>query len=298
MGLRPENTLASFAHALELGVDALELDVGLSSDGEAVITHDPVISATTTRDTAAAFTGDPLFPYVGRRLVDLTLGQLRMLDVGGRRRADPEADPFVGTQVPVPGSRMPTLAEVIALLRTYRADRVRLTVELKSVASAGGISAGPRELTERVVTVLADEGFLNRVSLQSFDWRVLRHARDLIPAVPRNALVEPKTLVPGSPWLDGLDLADFGGDVAAAAAKAGADALAARRDLVDEPLMRAAWDRGLPVIAWTVNEPAEMSRLIDLGVSALITDYPNRLRAVMLDHGMRLPRAYAATVPV
>lgn len=297
MGLRPENTLAAFAHALELGVDALELDVGLSSDGEAVITHDPVISATTSRDTAAAFTGDPQYPYVGRRLAELTLHQLRTLDVGGRRQSGP-ADPFLGTQVPVPGSRMPTLAEVTGLLRTYRADRVRLTVELKSVAGESGLTAPPYALTERVVQVLAEQDFLHRVSLQSFDWRVLRHARELVPAVPRNALFEPKTLVPGSPWLDGRDLADFGGDVAAAAAAAGADALAPRHDLVDADLIARAWERGLPVVAWTVNEPGDMGRLIDLGVSGLITDFPNRLRAVMLDHGMRLPRAYAATIPV
>ena len=60
---------------------------------------------------------------------------------------------------------------------------------------------------------------------------------------------------------------------------------------LNEAALRQAQQLGLKVIPWTVNEPADMARLIDWGVDGLITDYPDRARAVMRDKGMALPAA-------
>lgn len=291
-GLRPENTLPGFARALEIGVDSLELDVALTADGAVVATHDLVVSAVKCRDTAPETPGDPLFPYTGQPVYRLTLAQLKTLDCGVRRPGDFDSDPFLPTQLPIPGSPMPTLDEVIELVHRYGADTVRLTVELKSDPTRPDLTADPDVFTARVCEVLAEYGMTTRATLQSFDWRIVDAAARYAPQSARAALVENETLGPGSPWLAGLDLAGFGGDVAAAAAEIGATTFSPEHVLVTDELLDRAARHGLPVVVWTVNEEADMRRLIDTGVAGIITDYPDRLRTVMEGHGLPLPAAY------
>ncbi|MDH2426637.1 glycerophosphodiester phosphodiesterase family protein [Sphaerisporangium sp. TRM90804] len=291
-GLRPENTLPGMVHALELGVHAIELDVALTADRQLVLTHDLTVSAVTSADTVPATPGDPAFPYVGKPIRSLSMTQLRTLDVGVRHPRSAN-DRFARTQVPVPGTRMPTLGSVLALVGAYGADDVRLNVELKSDPTRPDLSGDPLEFTERVVAELDRHGRLDGSAILSFDWRVLRVAEDLVPA--RYALVEKPTLRPE--WL-GLDHhADFGGDIAAAAASVGATTLSPDRVLVDEHLMAQAGSAGLPVAVWTVNDAEEASRMIDLGVRAIVTDYPDVLRELWAARGLPLPEPVAALRP-
>src|SRR4051812_43172783 len=104
LGLRPESSLAAFDNALRLGVTTLELDVQITEDGRAVVTHDRRTNPVVCQDTGPVTPGDPEFPYVGRLVKDLTVAQLETLDCGTRRTPDPATDAIVATQVPVPGS--------------------------------------------------------------------------------------------------------------------------------------------------------------------------------------------------
>jgi glycerophosphoryl diester phosphodiesterase len=101
-------------------------------------------------------------------------------------------------------------------------------------------------------------------------------ARDLLPAGERVALVEPDTL--DSSWLAGTDPA---GGLVAAAVAAGATMISPKRVMITPEFVAAAHGRGLEVVVWTVNEPAEMARHISFGVDAIVTDYPDRLHAVL-----------------
>ncbi|MFD0889976.1 glycerophosphodiester phosphodiesterase family protein, partial [Streptosporangium algeriense] len=282
-GLRPENTLPGLAHALELGVDALEFDVALTADRRLVLTHDLTVSAVTSADRYPAFSGDPMFPYVGRPVGALTLAQLRTLECGVRlpRSAD---DRFAATQVPVPDTRMPTLSAVLALVNAYGADRVRLHVELKSDPTRPDLSADPRELTELVLAELELHGRLGGAAILSFDWRILGVARSLAPKTPRYALVERATMSPV--WFGGLWLEDFGGDLSAVALAAGGTVLSPDHVLADEKLVADATRAGVPVVVWTVNDPVRAAWMLDLGVAGVVTDYPDRMRALWEARGL------------
>ncbi|GII01647.1 glycerophosphodiester phosphodiesterase family protein [Planobispora takensis] len=290
-GLRPENTLPGLAHALEVGVDALEFDVAMTADRRLVLTHDLTVSAVTSADVRPAFRGDPLFPYVGRPVGSLTLAQLRTLDCGVRLPQHPD-DRFAATQVPVPDTRMPTLGAVLGLVDAYGADGVRLHVELKSDPTRPDLSADPRELTEMVVAELDRHHRLGGAAILSFDWRILRIARELVPGTQRYALIELDTL--DSVWLDGLDLADFGGDVPAAAAAAGGTTVSPEHVMVDESFMRQAAAAGLPVVPWTVNGTGRAAELADLGVAGIVTDYPDRMRTLWTERGLVPPAPVTA----
>lgn len=309
LGLTVESTLPAFARALELGVSTLEMDVQITADGRDVITHDRRTDPRRCRDTAPATPGDPLFPYVGRYVRDLTFAQVRTLDCGSQRR---EGQP---EQQLAPGARMPTLAEVADLVSRHGADDVRFNVETKVEAAAPAETA-PREVfVRRVVDEVRAAGIAGRTTIQSFDWGALRLARAAAPALPTVALTEPDFLevgAPGaSPWLGGLDVDAFGGSVVRAAASLGVAALSplhgepqdatvtdpGYRPFTTRALVDEAHAAGLPVIVWTVDDEATMGTVLDAGVDGVITDRPDRLRAVLAARGLPLPHAHPARSP-
>ncbi|TYB49483.1 glycerophosphodiester phosphodiesterase family protein [Actinomadura chibensis] len=264
-GLRPENTLPGFVHALELGVDVIELDVGLSSDGVVVLNHDQALSPVNLADTEPAVPDDPAFPYVGKRIRDLTLAQLRTVDAGARPHPR-------FTQVPVPGVRIPTLDEACALLAP---TGVRLSVELKT--DPAWPEPEIEGLTTAVTGVLASHGLTARSRLLAFDWRVLATARRDHPEFGRVALLERKTLAPGTAWLAGHPPTD----PVSVAEAVGAHALSPEHALTTPALVDQAHAAALQVIVWTVNTPEDMTRFIKYGVDAIVTDYPDRLNHVL-----------------
>ena len=294
-GLRPENTLASFGNALRLGVSTLELDTGVTRDGVVVVSHERRISTLECKDTAPAKAGDPAFPYVGKLVHELTLAQIRTLDCGTRHPADPATDPFVGTQEAVPGTHMPTLAQVFELVDRYGAKRVQFNIETKLDPTAPADTVGPATFARKVIRVIKHFGMTKRSLLQSFDWRTLVEAKEIAPRLRRVALAQPTTIFPGTPWTAGIDIPakPFDGALAGVVADdLEAQVLSPEFSSLTDPLIKAAHAKGLAVIPWTVNAKADMGSLIDRGVDGIISDYPDRLREVADAKGRRLPTAY------
>ena len=145
-GLRPENTLAAFGKALQVGVSTLELDTGVTEDGVVVVSHERRLSTLECQDTAPATAGDPEFPYVGKLIKDLSYAQIATLDCGTRHPADPATDPFVGTQESVPGTHMPKLADVFALADRYGAKNVQFNIETKIDPTLPGDTVDSRDV--------------------------------------------------------------------------------------------------------------------------------------------------------
>lgn len=259
-GLRPENTLPGFVHALDLGVDVIELDVGLSSDGVVVLGHDQVLSPAVLADTGPAWPGDPAYPYLGRPVRELSLAQLRTLDAGLSCEA-----------APMPGTRIPTLAEACALLAP---TGVRLSVELKTDPS--WTDEEVELLTASVAAVLKAFGCTGRSQLLAFDWRVLTEARRHYPDLGRVALMERKTLTPETAWLAGHSPSD----PVAAALALGATAVSPEHEITTQALIDQAHSLALPIIVWTVNTPEDMTRFITQGADGIVTDYPDVLRTL------------------
>ena len=304
IALTVESTLPAFARALRVGVSTLELDVQITEDRVAVVTHDRVVSDEKCRDTAPAHPGDPEYPYVGDYVKDLTLDQVRTLDCGSTTLAkfpDQEA---------APGARMPTLREVFDLVDTYEADDVMLNVETKVEAGAPDETA-PRSQFVRTVAADVDEADIaDQVTIQSFDWGALMMMREVAPELPIIALTNRDFLQTGqpgaSPWLGGIDIDDFDGDLVAAVDSFDADALSpvqgfpqdgaigdpdfepyVTRSMVDD-----AHDAGMPVIPWTVDDRDTMEHFMRIGVDGLITDRPGVLRDLMSRRGVDLPAQY------
>ena len=310
LGLRVENTLASFGNALRLGVSTLELDVQITEDGQAVVTHDRRVSGAKCRDTAPATPGDPEFPYVGKYVNTLSLAQVRTLDCGSQTLPDKPG------QRAVPGARMPLLSEVFALVNRYRARDVTLNVETKVEAGAPTETAPREQFVQVTAGEVRKAGLLRQVTIQSFDWGALMRMRQVEPRLPLIALTNIDFLQTGrpgaSPWLGGIDIDDFGGDPITAIKSFGASGFSPvhgtpQNGKVGDPgyvpyvtkrMVDHAHRHGITVVPWTVDDVPTMSKLIDDGVDGIITDYPDRLRTLLAQRGFRLPTAYASPFDV
>lgn len=277
-GLLPENTIPAFERAIELGVDVLELDLGVTRDGVPVVHHDRALDPDRTRDAAGAWLAPP-----GPFLNTLNLAELSEFDVGRAAPGSKIAQQFPD-QDPRDGTRIPALAEVLALGKRPGAGGIRFNIETKVTPLAPEETVGPKEFARTVVAVLRAEGMLDRADLQSFDWRVLQEARKLAPDLSTVCLTAEQRWIdnilrgrPGpSPWTAGLDIEAFGGSVPRLVEAAGCAVWSPYYRDVTEETLTEAHARGLRVVVWTVNEVDEMLALARLGVDGIITDYPNR----------------------
>ena len=153
---RPENTLASFAGALEVGAAIVELDVQLTADGHVVVVHDPTLDRTTS----------------GRGDVrEKTLAEVRAVSAGYPDR--------FGTAFA--GERVPLLSEALALLR----ERARVLVEIKTESVTDDVDGG---IEARVAEEARRAGMADRMAVISFDHRAIVRLASLAPELTRGRL--------------------------------------------------------------------------------------------------------------
>jgi glycerophosphoryl diester phosphodiesterase len=289
-GLAPENTLAGFAKALEIGVVTLETDLAVTRDGVLVLSHDQLLNPDIVRGPDGAWLTPP-----GPAVNSLTLEDLGRYDVGRLRPGSDYARRFPD-QMPVDGARIPTLADLFAL--AARSGRpVRFNIETKLSPEQPAEAPDPETFARLVVEAVRAAGMSSRTTIQSFDWRTLLATRRLAPEIERVCLTYAKTLEDvaegaarrPSPWLAGLDPAQHGRSAPRLAHAAGCGVWSPAFGELTSGLVAEAHTLGLKVVPWTVNAPADIERVIAMGVDGLITDYPDRARAVMAARGMPLP---------
>jgi len=292
-GLLPENTLPAFARALSIGVDTLELDTGITSDGVVVISHNRRLDPAITRGPDGKWLTAP-----GPAIHDLSLAELRRYDVGQINPDAPYARQFPD-QVAVPHTPIPTWDELAALVAKSANKTVRFNVETKLSPLAPAETLEPRPFVEALVAALRKSGLANRTMIQSFDWRTLKIVQQTAAEIPTVCLTIERGAdanirrgqTDASPWLAGLKLEDYGGSVPLLVQAAGCRVWSPFfRDMTDASLGEAK-SLGLQVVVWTVNEPTDMTALLDRGVDGIITDYPDRLRSVLAARGLPLPPA-------
>ncbi len=290
-GLSPENTLVAFARALTIGVSTLELDVGVSRDGIVVVTHNPRLEPEITRRLDGTW-----LRATGPAVRTLSVEELGAYDVGRIKPGSRYAGRFPD-QTPADGARIPTLKEVIELVRRSGNEKVRLNIETKLKPTEPDLTLSPEKFAMAILDVVHGLGMTDRVTIQSLDWRTLQEVQRRAPAVETSYLSAQQrwrdNLRKGeagpSPWTAGFDIDDFGGSVPRLVKAAGGRVWSPHHREVDAAQVEEAHDLGLVVKVWTVNDEVRMEALVDMGVDGIITDYPDRLRRVLEERGMKVP---------
>lgn len=282
-GLAPENTLAAFSRALELGADGIEMDVHLTDDGATVVHHDPRLRPETTRRADGRWLEAP-----GAPLRTLRLQELKVFDVGRLRPGTAYARRFPA-QVPADGASIPTLGEVLELVIRAGDTRTWLWIEIKTSPLEPDLTAAPSAISDAVIRAVRRAGVASRTVLLSFDWRALVHAQNVAPEIATDYLSARfdkfdtvQAGQPGSsPWLAGFDVDDFGGSVPRTIHAAGGRTWGPHHGAVTRQTVNEAHALGLQVVPWTVNEADDMRRLLALGVDGITTDRPDRLLEIL-----------------
>lgn len=289
--LRPENTLAAFAHAMALGVTAVELDCVVSRDGVIVVTHDPELNPDLTRDAAGNF-----LAATGPAVRSLSMAQLGCYDVG-RLRPGSRYGASYPEQVAVDGERLPSLVQVLELVRRTGQGAVWVNIEVKLDPTRPELTPPPAEFAGLLVADLDATAMRGHVFVQCFDWRVVREVLAIAPDVVTAALTEQQgaddTVWVGrgalSPWLAGFDPAAHGQSVPRMVAALGARIWAPDHLDLTAVNVAEAHALGLGVLPWTVNAAGDMERMLGIGVDGIITDRPDRLRSILAARGRPLP---------
>ncbi|SHK16115.1 glycerophosphodiester phosphodiesterase family protein [Hymenobacter psychrotolerans] len=260
-GLYPENTLPAFLHAVQLGVDVLELDVVLSADGQVVVSHEPWMNSIIC--LAPRQQPIPADEQHQHNLFRMSYASIRTYDCGRLRH------PAYPNQRSQPAVK-PLLRDVVAattmLARQLGRAPVHFSVEVKSTPAGDNLfHPGPAAFAQAVLTELQTLELVPRTTLLCFDDRILQQCRQLLPALPLCLLVEDDI-----PFAEHVQRLGFLPEV-----------YGPRHDLVTPELVAQAAAGNVRLVPWTVNEVQDMRRLLVLGVAGITTDYPDRLLALL-----------------
>jgi glycerophosphoryl diester phosphodiesterase len=258
--LFPENTLEGFLAAAALGLTAFEVDVCLTADGVLVVTHDMALNPDIVRDASGNW-----LQGCGPTVHSMTYADLRRLDVGRLRPGSQTAAAFPDQQ-PHDFARIPTLAAVLAAI-----PNAQFTIEVKTHPAHSEWTPSAGALADATLAVIDHAGAAERITVEAFDWRVQRHIRPRRPHIRLAWLTSAETVRDAALWWDGATAAS----VPAAVAAEGGPVWTPGFETLTEADVQEAHALGLSVLPWTVNQPADMRRLIAWGVDGLISDRPD-----------------------
>ena len=244
--LRPSNTLVAFDHAVELGVDVLEMDIHQTQDGVIVLMHDATVDRTTNGSGV---------------IKEMTFAEIRELDAGYYWTDDEEQTyPYRGQ-----GIQVPTLEEMF-----QRYPEMRLNIEIKQETPS---------MVRPFCQLISDYNMEEKILVATFHQATVEEFREACPHVI-TSMVEPEIQ-----RFFGLNAAYLGAlfqapGTAFQVPRTSSLPVIGEVDVITERFVRVAHSHNIQVHAWTINETAEMERLIELGVDGIITDRPDLLLEV------------------
>ena len=260
-GLFPENSLLGFEKTLGFSeVSTLELDLCVTADGALVISHDPWLNEHICTITDSSKEGSAYSLY------KMTYDSILKFDCGTKGHPDFPKQQLTFTSKPL-------LKDLIAMIDEKGLRWPNFNIEIKSHRKGDNIyHPGPKKYADLVMVALnelneayPEADLLNNVSIQSFDLRILREVRKTALPV-RLGLITDKTADPAKE----MDALGFPVDI-----------YSPSYELVTQELISWCHFRQIAVIPWTINDVSEMQKLVDMGVDGIISDYPNKFKALV-----------------
>ena len=257
-GLRPENTIPAFTMALDSGVTTIELDVAITKDKQVIVSHEPWMSSAICLDS----TGRAINEKEEKKfnIYQMTFEQVQLFDCGSTGNSKfPQQEKMKTTK--------PLLRDVIVAvenhIKSHATYEVDYNIEIKSSPEGDKKFHPSVEEFSDLIYQLVDEYIpLERVVIQSFDFRVLKYWHQKYPDIRLAALVENTKSIDAN-------LADLGFKPST---------YSPYFKLLNREKVKYLHQLRIRVVPWTVNEISDMLSLKGMGVDGLITDYPDRAR--------------------
>ncbi len=255
-GIAPENSIPGFRKALDLNVTTLELDLAVTKDSVVILSHEPWFSSLFCLDSLGL--NIPETEEMKFNIFQMTYDQVKKFDcgsIGHPRFPEQKSEKTF----------KPKLIDVFRSSEEVTSQKgnvsVSYNIEIKSQPRGDNLyHPEPKAFSDLVYRTIDGVIPWDRITIQSFDFRVLRYFHETYPEVTLAALVENDRGINGN-----LDELGFNPDIYSCYHK-----------LLDQEKIEILQNKKILVIPWTVNEIADMEQLYDWGVDGLITDYPNR----------------------
>lgn len=256
-GLLPENTLPAFLKATELGADFLEMDVVISGDGQVVVSHEPWMS----HRLCLRPNGDTITEADERsfNLYKMSVREIQTFDCGSLEQAD------FPTQEPE-RTYKPVFRDVVEAVDEHAmisgVPAPGYSIEIKSDPELyGSYQPPPAEFVRIVIEAIDSLGLADRCIIQSFDPAILEVVHAERPDISVALLVENQ-----DGWKENLKRLSFEPNI-----------YSPWFGLIDAKDVEILHEKNVKVVVWTVNEEADIRKVITLGVDGIISDYPDRV---------------------
>jgi glycerophosphoryl diester phosphodiesterase len=256
-GLMPENSIPAFLHAIDLGVQTLELDLAVTKDKIVVVSHEPWLSHEFCADKNGLRI--PKEKEKSFNIYQMTHEELKQFDCGSIEH------PRFKTQK-LQKIFKPSLEETIETVIKYCNEKEKqipnFNIEIKWEPEYTRLFApDANEFVSLVLKIIKSKGIAKNCNLQSFDFNVLKICHQLAPEIPLAFLREH----PGSVTKD-INILGFQPQI-----------YSCHYSLVNKQLVQEVHERGMKIIPWTVNQNEDIKRMIELNVDGIISDFPDRV---------------------
>jgi len=253
-GLFPENSILGFLKALELGVNTLELDIVMSGDTQLVVSHEPFISS-----AICQYPGGRQIPKETEKelnMYHMTYNEIKAFDCGSLLNQDFLLQEKSRVSKPLLTEVLDTVEQVA----TAKGQLIHYNIELKSELALEGIYHPEVSVfCEAAYQAINNQVDWPRITIQSFDFRILRYFNKHYPEVQLALLIENELS-----WELNIDSLGFKPEI-----------YSCDYALLSAETISELQEINMKVIPWTVNDSIDMRQLIHWGVNGLITDYPN-----------------------
>ncbi|MBF0118409.1 MAG: glycerophosphodiester phosphodiesterase [Desulfobacterales bacterium] len=305
--LVPENVIQGYKTSLKIGVDWVDMDIGVTNDRVVVVTHDIFLNPDIVRTHDGKFFAKSLEdfkksvppekfdefikPYL---IKNLTLKELQKYDVG---KINPESpySKYFPDQIAINGAYIPTLREVIQFVNETTKNQVSFQIEIKTDPSHPDWTFNPEEFAVELYKVLKEEDDIYRFEVQSFDWRCLYELQKINSKIKTSYLTSNISKL----WTGGKLLEDYNNSIPQMIKSLGGFCWGPEDIELTKLSLDEAHKLGLKVVVWTWPEHIGTSfptdiyiRLIDWGVDGIITDDPGRLNSLLEARGYILPKSF------
>lgn len=261
-GVRPENTIPAFLLALDSGVTTVELDLAITKDKQVVLSHEPWMSAAIClKPDGTGISPDEEKTF---NIYEMDLQEIQKFDCGSK--GNDKFPEQVKMAVPKPLLRDVIIA-IEHHIKSYGLYEVDYNIEIKSSPSGDNkFHPEPEIFSDLVYNVLDQYLPMERVVIQSFDFRVLKYWHEKYPDIRLSALIENIKTVDANVKALGFNPSVY----------------SPHYKLLSKEKIDYLHKLKIRVVPWTVNEIADMQKMLEWKVDGFITDYPDRAASLGL----------------
>ena len=313
----PENSLIAYKTGLKVGVNWVDMDVGITQDGVIVVYHDSWINPDfTSLNGRFAYNNKQEFfasikvnestqiaPYL---LKNIPFSALQQYDIGTLNPNSAYAK-FFPEQFAVIGTKIPSLQQVIDFVDSKTNKKIMYQIEIKNDPSKPDWTVNTKEFAHKIYQELKKNNLIPRSEIQAFDWQVLYELQKLDKNINTAYLIgydgisqmhESNALNAGL-WSGGKLLKDHKNSLPQMVKDLGGSCYEPEDVMLTKKDLEEAHKLGLKVVVWTWPEhsgttfdPQLINKLISWGIDGIITDDPARLNSILASRGYRVPKNY------